>query len=168
MEQIISEQVTNPSSSDVSDATQARTSVTSASFAASSSAIGQTLEALAATIAARKDAGQESYTHALLSESADFLLGKLGEEADEVVESAQTLEAMRASGASETEMAREQAHLRYEAGDLFYHALVALERWGISLDDLAAELNSRMTEEERPEAARVFSTDEINRGEHHG
>ena len=34
-------------------------------------------------------------------------------------------------------------HIRYEAGDLLYHLLVTLERYGITLDELAGELNAR-------------------------
>ena len=33
--------------------------------------------------------------------------------------------------------------LGYEAGDLVYHLLVTLERYGITLDELAGELNAR-------------------------
>ena len=35
-------------------------------------------------------------------------------------------------------------HIRYEAGDLVYHLLVTLERYGVTLDELAGELNARM------------------------
>ena len=34
-------------------------------------------------------------------------------------------------------------HIRYEAGDLIYPLLVTLERYGITLDELAGELNAR-------------------------
>lgn len=44
-------------------------------------------------------------------------------------------------------------HLRYEAADVVYHLLVVLERYGITLDEFAAELNNRMTEGERPRGA---------------
>ena len=47
------------------------------------SQIGATLEALAATIAARRDAGEESYTHRLLAGPADDVLKKVMEEAGE-------------------------------------------------------------------------------------
>ena len=44
-------------------------------------------------------------------------------------------------------------HLRYEAADVVYHLLVVLERFGVSIDEFAAELNNRMTDEERPVGA---------------
>ena len=34
-------------------------------------------------------------------------------------------------------------HLRYEIADLVYHLLVVMTREGLSLEDLAAELESR-------------------------
>jgi len=35
------------------------------------------------------------------------------------------------------------AHLRYEIADLVYHLLVVMVREGLTLDDLASELDSR-------------------------
>lgn len=54
-------------------------------------------------------------------------------------------------------------HLRYEAADVVYHLLVLLERFGVSLDEFAAELNTRMTEEERPEGAVVLKPEHVRR-----
>lgn len=57
-------------------------------------------------------------------------------------------------------------HFRYEVGDVIYHVLVLLERAGISLDELAAELNSRMTDEAleaRPGALQLYP-EHLNRG----
>ena len=45
-----------------------------------------------------------------------------------------------------------------------YHLLVVLERFGISIDEFAAELNSRMTDEERPEGALLLTPEHIKRG----
>ena len=91
--------------------------------------IGETLEGLAATIHARRDASpQESYTARLLTDVEDELLKKLAEEASEIMACKD----------------RDHDHIRYEAGDLVYHLLVTLERYGISLDELAGELNARM------------------------
>ena len=45
-----------------------------------------------------------------------------------------------------------------------YHLMVLLARFGISNDELAAELNARMQPEERPEGARVMDSEHINRG----
>lgn len=92
--------------------------------------IGETLEGLAATIHARRDVSpQESYTARLLTDVEDELLKKLAEEASEIIMACKD---------------RDHDHIRYEAGDLVYHLLVALERYGISLDELAGELNARM------------------------
>ena len=34
-------------------------------------------------------------------------------------------------------------HIRYEAADLVYHLLVTLERYGVSTEELAGELDAR-------------------------
>lgn len=143
------------------------------------SAIGVTLEALAKTIASRRDAGDTSYTYRLLSGKADEPLKKVIEEAGEVALAAKDLEQLTGglkacandsgdpAGRAENVGKRAEAatdHLRYEAADVVYHLLVVLERYGISLDDLAAELNARMTDEERPEGARVIESERVNRG----
>lgn len=92
--------------------------------------IGETLERLAATIHARRNVSpQESYTARLLTDVEDELLKKLAEEASEIIMACKD---------------RDHDHIRYEAGDLVYHLLVTLERYGISLDELAGELNARM------------------------
>ena len=56
------------------------------------------------------------------------LLKKLAEEASEVIMACKD---------------NDHDHIRYEAGDLVYHLLVTLERYGITLDELAGELNAR-------------------------
>lgn len=117
--------------------------------AAPESQIGATLEALAATIAARRDAGQESYTHRLLSGNIDTLLKKVMEEAGEVALAAKD---------------GEPDHLRYEAADVVYHLLVVLERFDIDLDEFAAELNMRMREDERPKGAVRLHAEYVKRG----
>lgn len=91
--------------------------------------LGAVMADLAATIASRKEGDPaESYTAKLLQGHEDQLLKKIGEEATEVVMAAKDAD---------------PAQLRYEAGDLIYHLLVVCERWGVSLDDLASELDSR-------------------------
>lgn len=140
---------------------------------------GATLEALAATIAARRDAGEESYTHRLLTGSVDAPLKKVVEEANEVALAAKDVEAARAMHAAVAghahghgELAARCAaqvsaatdHLRYEAADVAYHLLVVLERYGIDLDEFAAELNARMTDEERPKGALRIKPEHIKRG----
>lgn len=92
--------------------------------------IGETLEGMAVTIHARRDVSpQESYTARLLTDVEDELLKKLAEEASEIIMACKDCD---------------HDHIRYEAGDLVYHLLVTLERYGISLDELAGELNARM------------------------
>lgn len=92
--------------------------------------IGETLESLAATIHGRHEASPEdSYTARLLTDVEDELLKKIAEEASEVIMAAKD---------------DDHDHIRYEAGDLVYHLLVVLERYGVTLDELAGELNARM------------------------
>ncbi|WP_165056508.1 MULTISPECIES: phosphoribosyl-ATP diphosphatase [unclassified Adlercreutzia] len=123
------------------------------------SQIGSTLEALAATIAARRGAGAESYTHQLLCGELDRPLKKVAEEAVEVGLAAKDADA--ACGAD-----RDAAvdHLRYEAADVVYHLMVVLERFGISIDEFAAELNNRMTDAERPAGAVRLHDRYVRRG----
>lgn len=92
--------------------------------------IGQTMEGLAATIHGRREASLEaSYTAKLLQGEEDSLLKKVIEEAGEVVMACKD---------------NDHDHIRYEAGDLVYHLLVVLERYGVTIDELAGELNARM------------------------
>ncbi len=93
--------------------------------------IGQTVTGLAATIHGRRGASpEESYTARLLEGPEDKLLKKVVEEAVEVVMACKD---------------RDHDHIRYEAGDLVYHLLVTLERYGVTIDELAGELDARMT-----------------------
>lgn len=92
--------------------------------------IGETLERLASTIRGRRDASPEtSYTARLLTDVEDELLKKLAEESSEVIMACKD---------------NDHDHIRYEAGDLVYHLLVTLERYGVTLPELAGELNARM------------------------
>ena len=59
---------------------------------APSSQIGATLEALARTIASRRDADESSYTYQLLSTFPDKVLKKVMEEAGEVALAAKDVE----------------------------------------------------------------------------
>ncbi|MDR1714021.1 MAG: phosphoribosyl-ATP diphosphatase [Coriobacteriales bacterium] len=89
-----------------------------------------TVIALAGIIAARRTADPESsYTARLLTSQPDYLLKKLVEEACEL-----TLAVKDA----------DHEHIRYEAADLVYHLLVLLQREGVSLAELAGELQARM------------------------
>ena len=91
--------------------------------------IGETIEGLARVINGRRDASPESsYTARLLQGKEDGLLKKVAEEATEVVMACKD---------------RDHDHIRYEAGDLVYHLLVTLERYGVTVPELAGELDAR-------------------------
>lgn len=139
---------------------------------------GASLEALAATIAARREAGEESYTHRLLTGDVDAVLKKVMEEAGEVALAAKDADsalyfagesAEVAPGSTAAERLAEAAsqsvdHLRYEAADVIYHLLVVLERFGVSLEELAAELNNRMIADECPAGAVRLYDEYVRRG----
>lgn len=76
----------------------------------------------------QRDLPEDSYTAKLIAGHEDKLLKKIGEEATEVVMAAKDADI---------------EHLRYEIGDLVYHLLVVMARWGLTLEDLAADLNER-------------------------
>ena len=143
------------------------------------SQIGATLEALYATIDARRDAGEESYTYRLLSGKLDTPLKKVMEEAGEVALAAKdTQRALdaRAAHAGVCERSPEMKekldercefevdHLRYEAADVVYHLLVVLARFGVDIDEFAAELNNRMRDDERPVGAVRLHEQNVQRG----
>ena len=65
--------------------------------------------------------------------------GNIGETLESL---AATIHGRRES--SPEESYKDHDHIRYEAGDLVYHLLVTLERYGVTLDELAGELNARM------------------------
>lgn len=91
--------------------------------------IGETLVGLAEVIRGRASADpQASYTARLLQGPEDSLLKKLTEEATEVVMAAKD---------------HDHDHIRYEAADLLYHLLVTMEREGVTLAELAGELDAR-------------------------
>lgn len=91
--------------------------------------LGQTVVGLAAVIHDRREASPEtSYTARLLQGKEDSLLKKLTEEATEVVMACKD---------------DDHDHIRYEAGDLIYHLLVVLERYGVTIEELAGELDAR-------------------------
>ena len=91
--------------------------------------IGETIEGLARVIHGRRDASPESsYTARLLQGKEDGLLKKVTEEATEVALACKD---------------NDHDHIRYEAADLVYHLLVTLERYGVTIDELAGELDAR-------------------------
>jgi phosphoribosyl-ATP pyrophosphohydrolase len=96
--------------------------------------IGAVLAELFTVLERRRDDMPEgSYTAELLGGPQDKLLAKVAEEAAEVIIAARDV----ANGAGEL------AELRYELADLVYHALVVMVREGLTLDELAAELEAR-------------------------
>ena len=91
--------------------------------------IGETIQCLAAVIHGRREASPEgSYTARLLQGPEDTLLKKVTEEATEVALACKD---------------NDHDHIRYEAADLLYHLLVTLERYGVTVDELAGELDAR-------------------------
>lgn len=91
--------------------------------------IGVTMKGLAGVIHGRREASPEtSYTAKLLQGKEDSLLKKLAEEVSEVIMACKD---------------NDHDHIRYEAADLVYHLLVTLERYGVSIDELAGELDAR-------------------------
>ena len=133
--------------------------------AAPPSQIGATIETLCNTINDRKlnDSTQESYTQELLA-SVDKPLKKLVEEACEVGLAAKDVECAVQQGNSNVELSKACDHLRYEAGDVMYHLLVILAKYGISAGELAAEMNMRMQECERPAGGVLLHNEFVNRG----
>lgn len=84
---------------------------------------------LAATIAARKDAGpDESWTARLLAQGPEKCAEKFGEEAVEAI-----IEAVRG----------DRARLTAEAADVIFHLLVMLAARDVSLAEVEAELARR-------------------------
>lgn len=91
--------------------------------------LGATMAHLAAVIHGRRAAdSNESYTKRLLDGPEDKPLKKLVEEACEV--------ALACKDA-------DHDHIRYEAADVLYHLLVVCERWGVTVGELAGELDAR-------------------------
>ena len=91
--------------------------------------IGVTMKGLDEVIHGRREASPEtSYTARLLTGPEDKLLKKVAEEATEVVMACKD---------------DDRDHIRYEAADLVYHLLVTLERYGVTIEELAGELDAR-------------------------
>lgn len=91
--------------------------------------LGEVLGAVYAVLEERKrDLPEGSYTAKLLMGPQDKLLKKIAEESSEVIIAARDGDAKQ---------------LRYELGDLLYHMLVVMVREGITLDDVATELDDR-------------------------
>jgi len=89
----------------------------------------EVLTRLAATIAARRSADPKaSYVAALFAKGEDAILKKIGEEATETVMAAKDGDPRR---------------IAMEVADLWFHCLVLLERYGVTVDEVMAELARR-------------------------
>lgn len=87
------------------------------------------LARLAATIASRRDADPKaSYVASLFAKGDDAIFKKIGEEATEAVMAAKDGDPRRVTA---------------EVADLWFHCLVLLERFGLTPDDVLAELAGR-------------------------
>lgn len=137
------------------------------------SQIGATLDALYATIESRRGAQAdgpngaarpESYTKTLLEGPLDKLLKKVSEESLEVAMAAKECQMLDACHADAALVDASVDHLRYESADVIYHLLVLLARHGVSADELAAELNFRMREDERPQGCIMLHDEHVKRG----
>jgi len=87
------------------------------------------LARLAATIAERRTADpKSSYVASLFAKGEDAIVKKVGEEATETVMAAKDGDPRRITA---------------EMADLWFHCLVLLERYGVTLDEVMAELARR-------------------------
>jgi len=87
------------------------------------------LSRVAAVIAQRRaQTSEKSYVSSLLAAGWPKILGKITEEAREVVESLPT---------------EDKAHTAHEAADVLFHLLVGLEAAGVPLESVFAELRRR-------------------------
>ena len=94
------------------------------------------LERLAAVIESRKAANggdpEKSYVARLLHKGPDAFLKKIGEEATEVV-----------LAAKDADHGGDKAKLLYEVADLWFHTMIALSHYGLTPDQVVAELERR-------------------------
>lgn len=90
---------------------------------------GLVIARVAAVIAQRRrERPERSYVVSLLDAGWDKVLGKVSEESGELVEALPQGDA---------------AHTAHEAADLIFHMLVGLEKAGVAVDDVFAQLHSR-------------------------
>jgi len=102
----------------------------------SSSSPLDTLQRLASTIETRKAQHggnpESSYVARLLHKGPDAFLKKIGEEATEVV-----------MAAKDADYGGDKQKIVCEMADLWFHGLIALAHYGLSPNDVAAELERR-------------------------
>ena len=97
------------------------------------------LKALTAVLETRKLAGDpgSSYVASLHAKGLDAILKKVAEECAETLMAAKDLQHAGLQAASE------KTALVYETADLWFHTLVMLSHYGLSADDVLAELQQR-------------------------
>ena len=95
-----------------------------------------TLARLAAVLESRKPAHggnpETSYVARLLAKGPDAFLKKIGEEATEVV-----------MACKEADHGGDKAAVLYEVADLWFHSMVALAHYGLTPEQVVAELARR-------------------------
>jgi phosphoribosyl-ATP pyrophosphohydrolase len=92
-------------------------------------ALAGVLAAVAATIESRKDSEPDgSYVASLFARGDDAILKKIGEEATEAVMAGKDAD---------------PAKITHEVADLWFHCLVLLQREGIAVAEVLAELERR-------------------------
>jgi phosphoribosyl-ATP pyrophosphohydrolase len=100
------------------------------------------LDQLARVLQSRKSADPESsYVARLLHKGPDAFLKKIGEEATELVMACKDADYGAASPEAQT-----AAHSKIvnETADLWFHSMVALAHYGLSPQDVIAELDRRV------------------------
>jgi phosphoribosyl-ATP pyrophosphohydrolase len=100
------------------------------------------LQHLAQVLAARKSGDPEtSYVARLLHKGPDAFLKKIGEEATELVMACKDADYSAASPAA---LSLAKGKIVNETADLWFHSMVALAHYGLSPQDVIAELDRRV------------------------
>ncbi len=98
--------------------------------------MNDTLQRLSAIIESRKPANggdpEKSYVARLLTRGDDAILKKIGEEATETV-----------MAAKDARHGGDVSKIVSECADLWFHSLVLLAQFGLTLDDVLSELSRR-------------------------
>lgn len=90
---------------------------------------GEVLQRLSETLLSRRSADPEtSYTAQLLSKGPDAILKKIGEETAELIMAGKE---------------GNRLHVVWEVTDVWFHTMVLLAHFGLSVDDIYQELRRR-------------------------
>lgn len=84
-----------------------------------------------------------SYTTKLITGGVPAMGAKVQEESAEVIDAASQLTALMEASSGSPEVLSAREHLIYEAGDVLYHLWVLLGSYGITVEELRAELERR-------------------------